>query len=81
MGSTSKNVHIRMPPELAGRFEQVAAEFPGLHRGTVLRLLIAGQLKRPVSENVELVVSQIRRSSGKRETVPGPNTKNRITQV
>lgn len=65
-----RNLHIRLPKELAAKFDELSAEFAGLQPGTVLRLLIADQLKKPLSSQIEIVNAQIRKPGLKPERQP-----------
>lgn len=80
----SKPVVVRLPGELAQRFDRLQEEFGGLQPSAILRMLIAAQLERPLPEQVEEVTRQIRKPKGARtqkpnSTKPGLNAKNRIS--
>ena len=81
MARPGRNVHVRLTDESARRFDEIAAEFSGLPAGTVLRLMIDGQLARPLDETIAIITTQIRPGSPKKKGAPGKsglNARNRI---
>ena len=79
MAAPGRNIHIRLANEDAHRFDELAREFSGLQKGTVLRMLISAQLRKSLAENIELIDSQIRKPGGSRaKNIVGVNSKNRI---
>lgn len=60
MGLRNPPYTVRLPGELGRKFNRLRQEFQGLPPSTLLRFLIAHQLARPLDEQAEVVVSQIR---------------------
>jgi hypothetical protein len=60
-----KTVNVRIPPHLAGRFEELKARFGGLPPSTVIRFLVADVLERPMEELAEMVNRQIQKPVAK----------------
>jgi hypothetical protein len=58
----SKVINIRLSAEQAERFEEVRAEFGGLPKAAVLRLMISSFLDYPREKQVEMITRQIRGS-------------------
>lgn len=60
MSVRSKPITIRLAAGQVEKFLLLAREFAGLTPAAVLRMLIAGQLDRPLEEQVALINSRIR---------------------
>lgn len=60
MGLRNPPYTVRLPGDLGNRFNRLRAEFQGLPPSTLLRMLLAQQLARPLKEQSEIIVSQIR---------------------
>lgn len=59
MGTYGKSVNIRMPAEMAEKFERLAEAMPGLQRGNLLRLLLAATLDRSLDAQIKAVSNQL----------------------
>ena len=61
MASKTPPVNVRLPGDLGERFHALRREFPGLPSSTIMRTLLAPQLSRPLPEQVEIVISGLRK--------------------
>ena len=59
MAVPGRQMHVRLPQPIASKFDALCDQFSGLQPGTVLRLLIASQLERPLEAQVQAVTEQI----------------------
>jgi len=76
-----KQMHLRLPDDLAKLLAETCEELPALNRGLVLRGLIADQLRKPLDQRVVIVTEQLKRHPKKSEGKHyrgGWNAKNRI---
>ena len=64
MGLKTAPMNVRLPGVLGERFEALRREFAGLPPSVLLRMLVADQLERPLSEQAEIVIRQIRKPVG-----------------
>ena len=62
MTMPGKQVHIRLPDDLAQAFDRLCEELPGLQPGAVMRGLLADQLRKPTEQQVSIVVEQLKKS-------------------
>ena len=75
-------ISLRLPGDLGKRFRELEAQFD-LPASVLLRLLVADQLNKNVSEQVEIVIKQLmkgkqaKKTDGRSRT--GLNTQNRIS--
>lgn len=78
MGNYGKSINIRLPADLAARFDALAEAIPGLQKGNLTRLLLRSVLDRPLEEQIkivtELLVSPEHRG-GERQHRPRMNSK------
>ena len=85
MAIPSRQLHFRMPEDMAQRFDELAAEFPQLQPTVILRLLVTSILERDRNAQIETVLAQLRRKAGslakkaKSQPKSGLNAKNRIS--
>jgi len=61
MASRTPPVNVRLPGDLGERFQALRREFPGLPSSTIIRTLLTPQLTRPLAEQVEVVISGLRK--------------------
>ena len=68
-----KPITLRLPQHDRQQFQRLVDEFPGLPIGTVLRMLIADLLDRPIAEQIAAVERRIRHpgASGARSPSSG----------
>ena len=77
----TKPINVRLGGELEKRFKTLRAEFAGLPPSTILRMLIAAQLAKPLSDQIEIVQQQIRRPGAlERPRRNSLNSKERLTR-
>ena len=79
-----RQLHLRLPDDLAEAYDQLCSELPGLQPGVILRCLLADQLRKPLDQRVHTVTEQLKRKPGaaRRPAAnerPGLNAKNRIS--
>lgn len=81
MGAYGKSVNIRMPPEMAEKFDRLAEAMPGLQRGNLLRLLLSATLDKNLEVQIKVVTSQLlkpeHRESGAQNRFKGQRTNSR----
>jgi hypothetical protein len=58
---------VRLPGELVTRFDALCAEYKGLQRSAVLRMLLGAALQKPLDEQVRIVDAMIK---GKKSDKP-----------
>ena len=87
MSIPGRQLHVRLPDDLARAYEELCRELPGLQPGVILRCLLADQMRKPLAEQVNVVTEQLKRkpgeSSAKHPAVRGRtnlNSKNRIAE-
>ena len=79
-----KQMHLRLPDDLAKRFDQLCEELPGLPAGTILRGLLADQLRKPTDAQIGIVTEQLKKHPSDEQKASrkpkgiGLNSKNRI---
>jgi hypothetical protein len=56
---------IRLPADMARKFDDLCSQFQGLAPATVMRMLVADQLERDPRKQVEIVNRQIRKGTAK----------------
>lgn len=66
MASKIPPINVRLPDDLGERFQSLRREFPGLSSSTIVRALLSPQLARPMAEQVELVISSLRKTKTER---------------
>jgi hypothetical protein len=91
MADDGKTIYLRLSLDTAEKLERLTAEFPGLPRTLLLRLLMHSLLDRPLGEQVSAVERQIRGASpeaacrpercGRGEDVDGRNGAGRRTEL
>ena len=70
----SKSIVIRLPSNLAARFEQLTAAYGGLQKSVVLRMLLSSVLEQPIEEQIRIIDTMIKgKKSEKRHPRPGLN--------
>ena len=67
MSSKIPPISVRLADEAAARFDALCKEFPGLPQAVVARVLITSALAEPLSDQIELVITGIRKPGGKVE--------------
>lgn len=83
MGDKLKTINIRLPTELAGKFDRLSERVPGLTKSVLLRLLLSELLNRPLDEQVQIVTDNILKPvDNGQEPIPqnrmtNPNTRRR----
>lgn len=53
-------INVRLPGVQGERFEALRREFPMLPSSVVMRALLAPQLAKPLSQQVEIVIAALR---------------------
>lgn len=66
MAIPSKPIVVRLPGDLVVRFEALCAEYRGLQRSAVLRMLLGSVLNMPLDEQISIVDSAIKGKPGKK---------------
>jgi hypothetical protein len=79
-----RQLHVRLPDDLAKAYDQLCSELPGLQPGVILRCLLADQMSKPLEQRIHIVTEQLKRKpSATRPPAaserPGLNAKNRIS--
>lgn len=76
----SRQVHVRLPEELAKKFDDACAEYPAIQPAVILRLMVSSVLEKPKEEVAEIVMRQLRKPSSqiRKPKKAGLNTRNRI---
>lgn len=59
MGDSKKTVNVRLPADLANKFDRLAGRVPGLPKSVLLRLCLREILDRPIEDQIEIVTRQI----------------------
>lgn len=83
MSDSSKPINLRLPQTMHDSLKRLKAEFPQLAPATLMRLLLAAEFEKPIEDQVETVIQQLRKPSEKEQlkaqSLRTPrNTKNRI---
>ena len=77
MSSKLPPISLRLSDEVATRFDALCNEFPGLPQAVVARVLIASALAEPFDQQIQIVITGIRKppkkSERKRDGHPGLN--------
>ena len=66
MAIPSKPIVVRLPGELVERFEALCAEYRGLQKSAVMRMLLGSVLNMPLEEQVRIVDAAIKGKPGKK---------------
>jgi predicted DNA-binding protein len=78
----SKQLHVRLSPEMLKRFDELSSEFPSLQKAALLRLIIDSVLEHDKDQVAELILRQLRKPVGARKQVrpPSLNAKSRLPE-
>jgi len=74
MSLPSRPIMIRLPVELAKKFDNLCMEFRGLAPAAVMRMLVTEQLERETKRQIETVNRQVRKGTAKGEACTGNRT-------
>ena len=72
MASKPPPINVRLPSDLSERFEALRKEFPALSSSTIVRALLLPQLSRPIEEQVDLIITGLRKAKTEK---PAPNNR------
>lgn len=61
MAEKSPPINVRLPSELADRFQALRGESPGLSSRLIVRALLAPKLSMPLDKQVEIVIAGLRK--------------------
>lgn len=60
MGLHGNTIHVRLTPELLQKFDALHGEYAGLPASMVVKILLANQLRKPLSVQVEIIQMEIK---------------------
>ena len=66
MAIPSKPIIVRLPGELVERYDALCAEYRGLQRSAILKMLLSSVLAMPLDEQVRIVDAAIKGKPGKK---------------
>lgn len=82
MANPGRQFHVRLDERLSQNLAEIESHFAGLPKATLMKLLIASVLDRPLSERIEAVQQQMRKKPGeqraRRTPTAGMNTQKRF---
>lgn len=74
LSTPSRPIVIRLPSDLAAKFDQLTAAYGGLQKSVVLRMLLSSVLEKPIDEQMRIIDEMIKGKKGdKRQHRPGLN--------
>ena len=66
MSLQSRPIIVRLPGDLAARYDALCAEYRGLHRSAVMKMLLASVLNMPLEEQIRIVDMAIKGKPAKK---------------
>ncbi|HEY3324140.1 MAG TPA: hypothetical protein VGP72_27050 [Planctomycetota bacterium] len=66
----SRQLHVRLSPQMLQKFEGLVAEFPAIPKATLLRLLLGSVLEHSQDQIADVVLRQLRKPTGASSKTP-----------